>query len=142
MTLAGLSCSVHVKPYNCFESCGSVLIEDWGIFSLIVPVLCASLTEPKMSKKYTQHLRNEWLSDPKYEKWLNKIEGDNTKCLCKYCHCSLSAKLSDIERHRGTAKHKKAEEPFSGQRQTFINFETISDDVRETEGSWELADLE
>ena len=50
----------------------------------------------------------------------------------------MSAKLCDIETHSKTAKHKKAEEPFTTQRQTTIPFEKVSDDIRETERSVSL----
>lgn len=94
----------------------------------------------KNTKKYTQHFRDEWLKNPKYEKWLQTVLGDSSKCMCKYCHAVISAKLSDIERHRNTAKHKTAEAPFSNQRQrqAIIQFEQSSDDIRETEGGVSL----
>lgn len=91
-----------------------------------------------MSKKYAQHFRAEWLKDPNYEKWLRRVEGDDTKCVCKYCHCTLSAKRSDIDRHRQRLKHKKAEEPFSTERQGTIPFEKVSGDTHVTEGNVSL----
>ena len=69
----------------------------------------SSFLQATMSKKYAQHFRAEWLKDPNYEKWLRRVEGDDTECVCKYCHCTLSAKRSDIDRHRQTLKHKKTE---------------------------------
>lgn len=66
------------------------------------------------------------------------MEGDETKCGCNYCHCTLPDKLCDTERHREIAKHKKAEEPFCTQRQTTIPFEKVSHDVWETEGNVSL----
>ena len=43
----------------------------------------SSFLQATMSKKYSQHFRAEWLKDPNYEKWLRRVEGDDTKCVCK-----------------------------------------------------------
>lgn len=86
-----------------------------------------------MSKKYTQRFRQEWLNDSKYSKWLSKAQGDDTKAYCKLCTCIITAKLSDLEKHRATAKHKRAEEPFSCQRQRTLPFERVDNDSRKSE---------
>lgn len=95
-------------------------------------------TVSKMSKKYSQHFRDFWLKDEKFKDWLRKVEGDDTKAMCKYCKCSLGAKLSDLEKHRNTVKHKRAAEPFSCDRQRVLPFEKISDDSRRCEGRLSL----
>lgn len=86
-----------------------------------------------MSKKYTQRFRQEWLNDSKYSKWLSKAQGDDTKAYCKLCTCIITAKLSDLEKHRATAKHKRAEEPFSYQRQRTLPFERVDNESRKSE---------
>ena len=60
------------------------------------------------------------------------------KGYCKYCKCQFAAKLSDLERHRLTSKHKKAQEPFSDQRQGVIPFKKISSESRSVEGALSL----
>lgn len=84
-------------------------------------------------KKYSQHFRVQWLTDSRFKDWLLKVDGDDTKCFCKYCKCTIAAKLSDLERHKKTLKHKKAEEPFSSQRQPKLQFVKPSESVHETE---------
>ena len=73
-----------------------------------------------MLKKYTQKFRNEWLNDDNYRNWLQRIEGDHTKCRCKYCKSILNAKLCNIDRHATTTKHKKAMEKFSAERANVV----------------------
>ena len=93
-----------------------------------------------MSKKssYGQRFRDKWLNDPRFKDWLRKTEGDSMKGYCKYCKCQFAAKLSDLERHWLTSKHKKAQEPFSDQRQGVIPFKKISSESRSVEGALSL----
>ena len=74
----------------------------------------------KVKPQYTQKFREEWLKNSKYSKWLIRVEGDNTKAFCKMCHCSIRARLADIDSHCETKKHKAAAAPFSSERQTKI----------------------
>lgn len=60
--------------------------------------------------------------------------GDNKKGFCKFCKCTLSAKLCDIEKHRNTNKHKKAEEPFSAERRTILTFKKLGE-AKKVEGT-------
>lgn len=90
----------------------------------------------KMGKTYTQRFRTEWLSDARYKNWLLRIDGDDRKCRCKYCSCTIAAKLYDIEKHRMTNKHKKAAEPFSSERhvQRLIPFQKVQcNETKKTE---------
>lgn len=78
--------------------------------------------------KYTQHFRKEWLSFPQFKNWLMEIAGHPTRARCKFCKSDFSAKLSDIKKHLGSAKHLKAAEPFSPGRsgiQSKLNFSAI-----------------
>ena len=91
-----------------------------------------------MEKKYSQKFRSELLTNDRYKEWLQR-EGDNSKCRCKYCKCVFSAKLSDVEIHHNTAKHKASQEPFSAQRRNVIPFPRInSESVKQTEASLAL----
>lgn len=45
----------------------------------------------------------------KFSKWLSKAHGDDTKAYCKLCTSILTAKLSNLEKHRATAKLNLAE---------------------------------
>ncbi|XP_066979427.1 uncharacterized protein P5cr isoform X2 [Macrobrachium rosenbergii] len=67
-------------------------------------------------KKYAQRFKLEWLKDKRFEKWLEKVEGNDYRCFCKYCKCSITAKVFDIMKHSETSKHKRAANPQSAQR--------------------------
>lgn len=88
--------------------------------------------------QYKQRFRAEWLNDNRYKHWLNRVEGDDRKCFCKYCKCIISAKVSDLERHRSTDKHKKAEQPFSSLRQSVLPFQKVSNETKISEGKLAL----
>lgn len=85
-----------------------------------------------------QRFRAEWLNDNRYKHWLNRVEGDDKRCFCKYCKCILSAKVSDLERHRTTDKHKKAEQPFSSFRQSVLPYQKVSNETKRVEGKLAL----
>ena len=84
--------------------------------------------------QYSQRFRKEWLRDNRYKNWLLEVPGDDKKGFCKFCKCSLTAKLCDIEKHRSTNKHKKAEEPFSTERQTVLPFKKLGE-AKKVEGT-------
>lgn len=88
--------------------------------------------------QYKQRFRAEWLNDNRYKHWLNRVEGDDRKCFCKYCKCIISAKVSDLDRHRSTDKHKKAEQPFSSLRQSVLPFQKVSNETKISEGKLAL----
>ncbi|BFZ11768.1 hypothetical protein BsWGS_14807 [Bradybaena similaris] len=68
----------------------------------------------KSQKKYSQRFRIAWLSDDRYKNWLDKVEGNDTKCFCKLCQKMLTAKSYDLENHRKSERHKKAELQYTG----------------------------
>lgn len=59
-----------------------------------------------MTSKYKQKFRLEWLEHFKLKGWLAQDEGDPEKGFCKYCKCTLGAKLCDLIFHGETKKHK------------------------------------
>lgn len=69
----------------------------------------------------------------KFSKWLSRVPGEDTKAHCKSCSCTLNAKLSDLNKHKATAKQKRAEEPFSSQRQKNLSFEKVDNKSRKSE---------
>lgn len=81
----------------------------------------------KVKPKYAQKFRDEWLKIPIFAQWLSRVDGDDVKALCKVCHCSLRARLADLENHAETKKHKCAASAFSSQRQTKISFKPVVD---------------
>ena len=84
--------------------------------------------------QYSQRFRNEWLNDARYKQWLMKVEGNDSKCFCKYCKTELLARLGDIERHGKTNKHIKAAEPFSSNRQSVLPFKPVNLESKLVEG--------
>lgn len=92
-----------------------------------------------MDKKYTQKFRKEWLSDYKFKTWLQEIQGDALKCRCKYCGSVMNARFADLDKHRKTTKHMKAEAPFSNQRLPVItNYTSAVTEVHKTEANMAL----
>lgn len=89
-------------------------------------------------KLYPQHFRDQWLNDSRFEKWLSKVEEDDTRCYCNLCKRQLNARISDIERHLKTAKHRRREDPSSAQGQTKPELDKSSDNEK-TEGSTSLS---
>ncbi|KAL7641935.1 UNVERIFIED_CONTAM: hypothetical protein RMT77_007809 [Armadillidium vulgare] len=58
---------------------------------------------------YPQKFRDEWIAIPKYSKWLRRVDGNERNCCCTCCNVILTTKLSSIEKHANTLKHKAAE---------------------------------
>lgn len=79
-------------------------------------------------KRYSQRFRSAWLFDDRYKNWLQRIEGTDTKCMCRLCRTILTAKTYDIEKHRKTEKHKKAELVLSmyPEQHAVISFEDVT----------------
>lgn len=58
-------------------------------------------------QKYLQKYRIEWERNDDFKSWLAPCENNTIKAYCKYCKCTFFAKLSDIQRHIKTLKHKE-----------------------------------
>ncbi|KAK7065983.1 hypothetical protein SK128_000842, partial [Halocaridina rubra] len=73
-------------------------------------------TKRKMSKKYPQHFRGEWLADPEMKSWLaiNKNYPTNQSAFCKMCCCTLNPKLSVLQYHMKSKKHRARTESAQG----------------------------
>lgn len=74
---------------------------------------CSLLYSVKMSKKYTQRFRVEWLNDPQCKNWIYKVSGNYLKYLCKYCIVTAHKQVVP-KKYRNT--NKKAGEPITSQR--------------------------
>ena len=88
--------------------------------------------------QYTQKFRSEWVKEHRFEKWLTRVEGDDSKCYCKFCKVQLAAKLCDLEKHRNTNKHKKASEPFNSPIQPKILFNPVNNETKLAEAKASL----
>uniref|UniRef100_B3NYW0 GG14429 n=1 Tax=Drosophila erecta TaxID=7220 RepID=B3NYW0_DROER len=58
-----------------------------------------------MPKGYKQKFRHFCLDQPDFKNWLTKDQSDKSKGFCKYCKCSINAKIYQIRAHRETKKH-------------------------------------
>ncbi|PIK48816.1 hypothetical protein BSL78_14312 [Apostichopus japonicus] len=61
---------------------------------------------PRKQKIYAQRFRDEWLLDPKFSDWLDKVAGNTQKARCTKCQCLIQAKKSSLESHVQSEKHK------------------------------------
>lgn len=54
------------------------------------------MASKRNSKNYKQNFRKEWKELEHLKKWLLEVPGEPAKAMCKYCKCTLRAKLSDL----------------------------------------------
>lgn len=89
---------------------------------------------------YTQKFRQEWLSEPEFQGWLQAVKTDPTKAFCTYCKCEVNSKKGDLLNHIKRKKHLKAAQPFSaGQSKiTFSPKPKIDSGTNSAEGSLAL----
>lgn len=57
-----------------------------------------------MPPQYKQKFRTAWLKANEYKDWLLSIDNDPTRATCKYCKCTITAKLTDINNHMKSGK--------------------------------------
>lgn len=90
-----------------------------------------------MSKaKYSQKFRSAWLKDPSLKDWLIEVSStQGSIAKCKFCHCILTSKYSDLKTHSSSKKHKASANVVLGGKQTKTSF------IKETSlGSSKLAE--
>lgn len=52
-----------------------------------------------MPKHYTQKYRTEWEKLEELKGWLLPVTTDVTSAKCKYCKCTVAARLYDLKKH-------------------------------------------
>lgn len=73
-----------------------------------------------MAPQSVQKYRHEWAKLAEFKTWLQPCTIDATKAICKFCKCTLNAKLGDLQKHLKSKKHVNASKPFSCERQQKI----------------------
>ncbi|XP_025154657.1 uncharacterized protein LOC112588559 [Harpegnathos saltator] len=66
-----------------------------------------------MPPQYKQKFRLAWLKSDKFKDWLLPIDDDPTRATCKWCKCTITAKLTDIDNHSKSRKHIRASALFT-----------------------------
>ncbi|XP_071790878.1 nicotinate-nucleotide pyrophosphorylase [carboxylating]-like [Asterias amurensis] len=67
----------------------------------------------KMGKwgKYKKKYNTKWEDQPGIKDWIARVPNDDTKVMCRYCHCRLRAHNHDLQRHAKTSKHRSCAGP-------------------------------
>ncbi len=60
----------------------------------------------KISKKYQQKFRFQWLSDPSFKDWLVAPAVGKSDCSCKFCCICFTSSKTAIQRQSESAQHK------------------------------------
>ncbi|EFN80254.1 hypothetical protein EAI_09006 [Harpegnathos saltator] len=67
-----------------------------------------------MPPQYKQKFRLAWLKSDKFKDWLLPIDDDPTRATCKWCKCTITVKLTDIDNHsKSTQIAKPAQTDFA-----------------------------
>ena len=67
----------------------------------------ASMTKV-VKKSYERLYQSVWEKDTKFQGWLQRVQGDDTKASCKICNgTELRAHKHDLEQHMKSKKHEK-----------------------------------
>lgn len=64
-----------------------------------------SKTEKEKKSKAQQKFRDEWLQQPEFRDWLDRVLGDFYKAKCKLCDEVYTADISVLKGHAKTKKH-------------------------------------
>lgn len=59
----------------------------------------------RSQKVYKQAYRSEWEQQEDLKGWLTRSRTKSGMAFCKFCNCTLEAKLCDLRRHMTTKKH-------------------------------------
>ncbi|KAL7742914.1 hypothetical protein ACLKA6_002064 [Drosophila palustris] len=62
---------------------------------------------------YKQKFRESWLLEPNLKNWICRDPRDPDKAYCKYCKCSLNAKIDQLRAHGTTKKHIQNAAPYA-----------------------------
>ncbi|XP_051173505.1 uncharacterized protein LOC127289558 [Leptopilina boulardi] len=90
------------------------------------------MSKPRL---YEQKYRAVWEKDPILKDWLEPVTDNLKLASCKFCKTTLNAKLSDLQKHANTEKHKINSAPFSSNRQRKIVLKSDNFDSKRKEAS-------
>ena len=90
-----------------------------------------------MSVKYKCKFQENWLSDVRFEGWLQEVDSNINEAFCKVCHKSFSVAgqgVKQVESHMSSEKHKIKCPPNSlnNRTQQVITFTATKDPLAES----------
>lgn len=83
------------------------------------------------------HLNGSDIAYASSSDWLAPCQDDSKRAWCKYCKCSLNARVNDLKDHAGTEKHDKsvkaAKNPVPSSSMTLFTKPPVSDEQKVAE---------
>ncbi|CAG4961662.1 unnamed protein product [Parnassius apollo] len=87
----------------------------------------STLKSASKERKYVQKFKASWLEHPDFKTWLKKSDKGETKAYCKICDCDLVCGMSELLKHKNSAKHTKKDGCYFAMWKNVNFFEQKSD---------------